>query len=141
MTKHLALLGHRMTRIFSIFLFLGLASGQSESDSTQIDYKKLGIDAASDDFNSRYYYYAGCTCYGVYLIPVAAIAPVKIPEKYNSILLSDEGESFKISYKKELRKLKVKNIGKGTFHLFSAAGVSYMLFIAFLLGGGITIFY
>tara|TARA_X000001036_G_C20122915_1_gene580019 strand:+ start:27 stop:443 length:417 start_codon:yes stop_codon:yes gene_type:complete len=138
MTKHLTLLGNR---IFLILLFIGSAWGQGEYDTTQIDYKKLGIDAASDDFNSRYYYYAGCTGYGVYLIPVAAIAPVKIPEKYNSILLSDGGESFKISYKKELRKLKIKNIGKGTFHLISAAGVSYMLFIAFLLGGGITIFY
>ena len=130
MTKHLALL-----------LFIGLAWGQSESDTTQIDYSKMGIDAANDDFNSRSYYYAGCTGYGVYLIPLAATAPVKIPEKYNSVLFSDGGESFKISYKKELRKLRVKYIGKGTFHLISAAGVSYILFIGFLLAGGITIFY
>ena len=138
MTKHLTLIGHR---IFPIFLLIGLAWGKAEPDTSEIDYYQMGIDAASDDFNSRYYYYAGCTGYGVYLIPVAAIAPVKIPEKYNFILFSEGGESFKISYKKELRKLKVKNIGKGTFHLISAAGVSYMLFIAFLLGGGITIFY
>ena len=30
MTKHLILLGHRITRIFSIFLFIGLAWGQEE---------------------------------------------------------------------------------------------------------------
>ena len=130
MTKHLALL-----------LFIGLAWGQIESDTTQIDYSKMGIDAANNDFNSRSYYYAGCTGYGVYLIPLAATASVKIPEKYNSVLFSDGGESFKISYKKELRRLRVKYIGKGTFHLISAAGVSYILFIGFLLAGGITIFY
>ena len=130
-----------MAKHITLLLFIGLAQAQGGYDATQIDYKKLGIDAAKDDFNARSYYYAGCTGYGVYLIPVAAIAPVKIPKKYNSILLSDGGKSFKISYKKELKKLKVKSIGKGTFHLISAAGVSYMLFIAFLSGGGITIFY
>jgi len=30
MTKHLSLLGHRMTRIFSIWLFIGLAWGQTK---------------------------------------------------------------------------------------------------------------
>ena len=29
-TKHLTLLGHRMTRIFPILLFIGLAWGQSD---------------------------------------------------------------------------------------------------------------
>ena len=101
----------------------------------------MGIDAANDDFNSRFYYFTGCTVYGLWLIPVVAIAPVKIPEKYNSVLLSDWGESFKISYKKELKNLKVKIIGKGTSHLISSAGVSYALFIVFLKAGGINLFY
>jgi len=33
MTKHLKLLGHRMTRIFPILLFIGLAWGQVEPDT------------------------------------------------------------------------------------------------------------
>ena len=33
MTKHLTLLGHRMTRIFTTLLFIGLAWGQNESES------------------------------------------------------------------------------------------------------------
>ena len=130
-----------MTKYFTLLLLLGLVWGKAEPDKSEIDYYQMGIDAAKDDFNSRPYYFAGCTGYGVYLIPFAAITPVKIPEKYNPVLFSDGGESFSISYKKELRKLKVKNIGKGTFHLISAAGVSYALFILFLTGGGITIFY
>ena len=64
-----------------------------------------------------------------------------MPEKYNSVLLSDGVESFKISYKKELKKLKIKIIGKGTFHVISAASVSYALFIVFLKAGGIKLFY
>ena len=130
-----------MCKYLLSILFIGLAWGKAEPDTSEIDYYQMGIAAANDDFNSRPYYFAGWTGYGVYLIPVAAITPVKIPEKYKSVLFSIGGEVFRISYKKELRKLKVKNIGKGTFHLISAAGVSYALFILFLGGGGITIFY
>jgi len=48
MTKHLTLLGHRMTRIFSIFLFIGLAWGQDEypffSDmSKQLEFERTKI--------------------------------------------------------------------------------------------------
>ena len=68
-----------MAKHLSLLLFIGLAWGQEEYDTTQIGYKKLGIYAANDDFNLRYYYYAGCTGYGVYLIPVDSIAPVKMP--------------------------------------------------------------
>ena len=131
----------KLIKHLTLLLFIGLAWGKSEPDTSEIDYYQMGIDAANDDFNSRSYYFAGCTVYGLCLIPVVAIAPVKIPEKYNSVLFSDGGESFKISYKKELKKLKVKIIGKGTFHLISAAGVSYALFIVFLKAGGINLFY
>ena len=130
-----------MKKYLLSILLIGLAWGKAEPDTSEIDYYQMGIDAANDDFNSMSYYFVGCTVYGLCLIPVVAIAPVKIPEKYNSVLFSDGGESFKISYKKELKKLKVKIIGKGTFHLISAAGVSYALFIVFLKAGGINLFY
>ena len=130
-----------MTKHLTILLLIGLVWGKAEPYTSEIDYYQMGIDAANDDFNSRFYYFSGCTLYGLCLIPVVAIAPVKIPEKYNSVLFSDGGESFKISYKKELKNLKVKIIGKGTFHLISAAGVSYALFIVFLKAGGINLFY
>ena len=130
-----------MTKHLTLLLFIGMAWGQSETVTSEIDYYQMGINAANDDFNSMSYYFVGCTVYGLCLIPVVAIAPVKIPEKYNSVLFSDGVESFKISYKKELKKLKVKIIGKGTVHLISAAGVSYALFIVFLKAGGINLFY
>ena len=38
MTKHLTLPGHRITRIFSILLFIRLAWGQVEIDTSYIDY-------------------------------------------------------------------------------------------------------
>ena len=42
MTKHLTLLGHRMTRIFSIFLFIGLAWGQDKTIAI-LDFDGDGI--------------------------------------------------------------------------------------------------
>ena len=36
-TKHLTLLGHRLTRIFSIFLFIGLAWGQNTTSFSSND--------------------------------------------------------------------------------------------------------
>ena len=95
---------------YRLTAFIGLAWGKAEPDTSEIDYYQMGIDAANDDLNSRSYYVAGCTVYGLCLIPVIAIAPVKI-------------------------------IRKGTFHLISAAGVSYALFIVFLKAGGINLFY
>ena len=47
MTKHLTLLGHR---IFSIFLFIGLAWGQEKPGTSEIDYYQMGIDAAVQDY-------------------------------------------------------------------------------------------
>ena len=51
MTKHLTLLGHRLTRIFSIFLFIGLALGQnttSFSSNDDSDSDKLVQSFRSD---------------------------------------------------------------------------------------------
>ena len=46
-TKYLTLLAHR---IFLIFLFIGLAWGKAEPDTSEIDYYQMGIDAAVQDY-------------------------------------------------------------------------------------------
>ena len=40
MTKHLTLLAHRMTRIFPILLFIGLAWAQDKQDELILNNKK-----------------------------------------------------------------------------------------------------
>ena len=42
MTKNLALLGHRMTKIFPILLFIGLAWGQSDLDELALKDNIIG---------------------------------------------------------------------------------------------------
>ena len=63
MTKHLILL-----------LFIGLAWGQAETDTSQIDYYEKGVIAAKKDFSPYYTCFAGCT-----FNPVASPASIIIP--------------------------------------------------------------
>ena len=56
-----------MHRYLSLLLFIGLAWGQNESDTTQIDYIKMGIDAANEDFNPTLSYMTGCSGLGFFL--------------------------------------------------------------------------
>ena len=49
MTKHFTLLGHRMTRIFPILLFIGLAEGQTFAPSTGEVIKKHNISVGMFD--------------------------------------------------------------------------------------------
>jgi|ETNmetMinimDraft_27_1059897.scaffolds.fasta_scaffold483137_1 hypothetical protein len=73
LTKHLTLLCHRMTRIFPIFLFIGLAWGQAFNENFQqithteisdngiidsIKYFKI-VDEKVKSTKTEYFYYNG----------------------------------------------------------------------------------
>ena len=47
-----------MTKHLTILLLIGLVWGKAEPYTSEIDYYQMGIDAANDDFNSRFYYFA-----------------------------------------------------------------------------------
>ena len=131
MKKHLTLLIHR---IFPIFLFIGLTWGQAEPDTSEIDYYQMGIELANEDFNPTLSYMAGCSGFGLYLIPLNAIArEVRIPKKHNQILASNGGEQFRKGYKKGLIDLRIKSMNNGlkgwcTVAVFPALGFIYFLF-------------
>tara|TARA_Y100001970_G_scaffold256561_1_gene334377 strand:- start:472 stop:873 length:402 start_codon:yes stop_codon:yes gene_type:complete len=124
-----------MHRYLSLLLFIGLAWGQNESDTTQIDYIKMGIDAANEDFNPTLSYMTGCSGLGFFFIPLNAIArDVKIPKKHNQILASNGGEQFRKGYKKGLIDSRIKNLNKGLKHyLIGAGGLSCYLFLGLTL--------
>ena len=63
MTKHLPLLGHRMTKIFPTLLFIGLAWGQSlkfiNADGRSIAFKKAPSQSRFGPYNSDTFYLNG----------------------------------------------------------------------------------
>ena len=69
-----------MTKHLTILLLIGLVWGKAEPYTSEIDYYQMGIDAANDDFNSRFYYFAGCTLYGLCLIPVLQLPLLRYPK-------------------------------------------------------------
>ena len=123
-----------MCRYLSLLLFIGLAWGQAEPDTSQIDYYQMGIELANEDFNPTLSYMAGCSGFGLYLIPLNAIArEVRIPKKHNQILASNGGEQFRKGYKKGLIDLRIKSINNGLkgwcmVAVFPALGFIYFLF-------------
>ena len=108
MTKHLILL-----------LFIGLAWGQAETDTSQIDYYEKGVIAAKEDFSPYYSYFAGCT-FNPVVSPASAIIPaiflvypVKLPQKHHSILNTENGKAFQTGYKEGAMNIKVKSVLAG----------------------------
>ena len=126
MTKHLILLVHR---IFPIFLFIGLAWGQAESNTSEIDYYELGAAAAKKDFNSLPYLGLGLCSPGNPLLAFAAVyLPINIDEKHKSITETKNGKSFIRGYRKEITDLRLKNVAKGCGITLITAGTAFLLF-------------
>ena len=63
-----------MTKHLTLLLFIGLAWGQAETDTSQIDYYEKGVIAAKEDFSQYYSCFAGCT-----FNPVVSPASIIIP--------------------------------------------------------------
>ena len=95
-----------MTKYLTRILFIGLAWGQSETDTSQIDYYQMGIDAAKENFKPKYSYAIGIIIPSLlHLLALQMINPVKIDEKHSSILNTKNGKSFKKGYVSETKKL------------------------------------
>ena len=108
-----------MTKHLTLLLFIGLAWGQAETDTSQIDYYKKGVIAAKEDFSPYYSCFAGCTFNPVVspasiIIPaIFLVYPVKLPQKHHSILNTENGKAFQTGYKEEAMNIKVKSILAG----------------------------
>ena len=108
-----------MTKYLKLLLLIGLAWGQAETDTSQIDYYEKGVLAAKKDFNPYYSCFAGCTFNPVLspasiIIPaIFLVYPVKLPQRHNSILNTENGKAFQTGYKEEAMNIKVKSVLAG----------------------------
>ena len=108
-----------VTKRLTLLLFIGLAWGQAESNTSEIDYYELGTIAAKQDFSPYYSYFAGCTFNPItspasIITPVIFLVyPVKLPQKHHSILSTENGKAFETGYKEEAMNIKVKRVLAG----------------------------
>ena len=108
-----------MTKYLTILLFIGVTWGQTETDTSQIDYYEEGVIAAKKDFSPYYSCFAGCTFNPVVspasiIIPaIFLVYPVKLPQKHHKILNTENGKAFQIGYKEEAMNIKVKSVLAG----------------------------
>ena len=121
-----------MTKHLTLLLFIGLAWGQAESDTSQIDYYQMGIELANEDFRPAFSFLTGCSGSGLIFIALnAIITNVVIPKKHKHILASDGGKEFGKGYKKEYKRLRMKSMNKGMTHSsICLFGIGGGLFIA-----------
>ena len=123
------LLYNRITKVFPIFLFIGLAWGQEDSNTFEIDYYELGVIAAKKDFNSLPYLGLGLCSPGNPLLAFAAVyLPINIDEKHKPITETKNGKSFIRGYRKEITDLRLKNVAKGCGITLITAGTAFLLF-------------
>ena len=125
-----------MTKHFTLLLFIGLAWGQSETDTSQIDYYQMGIDAAKENFKPKYSFALGAAMPNpiIYII-VNLLSPVKVEKKFISILDTKDGKSFKKGYVIETKKLRLKESVLGSCYTIVVVGT--YLIIALNNSGGI----
>ena len=108
-----------MRRYLSLLLFIGLAWGQAETDTSQIDYYEKGVIAAKEEFSPYYSCFAGFTFNPIVspasiIIPAIFLAyPVKLHQKHHSILGTENGKAFQTGYKEEAMNIKVKSVIAG----------------------------
>ena len=108
-----------MSKHLTLLLFIGLAWGQSETDTPQIDYYEKGVIAAKEEFSPYYSCFAGFTFNPIVspasiIIPaIFLVYPVKLHQKHHSILGTENGKAFQTGYKEEAMNIKVKNVIAG----------------------------
>tara|TARA_Y100001970_G_scaffold134261_1_gene165330 strand:+ start:96 stop:485 length:390 start_codon:yes stop_codon:yes gene_type:complete len=119
-----------VTKRLTLLLFIGLAWGQAESNTSEIDYYELGAAAAKKDFNSSPYLGLGLCSPGNPLLVYAAvlIVPINIDEKHKSIIETKNGKNFISGYRKEITDLRLKSVAKGCGITLITAATAFLLF-------------
>ena len=108
-----------MVKHLKLLLFIGLAWGQAETDTSQIDYYEKGFIAAKEEFSPYYSCFAGFTFNPIVspasiIIPaIFLVYPVKLHQKHHSILGTENGKAFQTGYKEEAMNIKVKSVIAG----------------------------
>ena len=125
-----------MKKYLFIFFLAGICFGESEADSSKIDFYQMGKDAAKENFKPKYSFALGAAMPNpIIYIAVNLLSPVKVEKRFISILNTKDGKSFKKGYVIEAKKLRLKESVIGSCYTIVAVGT--YLIVALNNSGGI----
>ena len=130
----------KLIKHFTFLLFIGLAWGKVDKDTSNINYYNKGMIAAKKDFSPYYSCFAGFTFNPVVsqasiIIPaIFLVYPVKLPQKHHSILNTENGKAFQTGYKEEAMNIKVKSVLAGLAFRQVAEFLKGVLFSSVAIG-------
>ena len=121
---------------YLIFLLVGICFGEPEADSSKIDFYQMGKDAAKENFKPKYSFALGAAMPNpIIYVAVNLLSPVNVEKRFNSILNTKDGKSFKKGYVIETKKLRLKESLIGSCYTIVIVG-TYII-IALNNSGGI----
>ena len=113
----------RLVKKYLIFLLVGGCFGESEADSSKIDFYQRGKDAAKENFKPKYSFALGAAMPNpIIYISLNLLNPVKVEKRLTSILNTKDGKSFKRGYVIETKKLRLKESVIGSCYTIVAVG-------------------
>ena len=119
-----------MTKHLTLLLFIGLAWGKVDNDTSNIDYYKKGKIAAKKDFtNSKRFY--GLMWNKSLLNPMI--------NHYTMITNPHYGKKFESGYRKEVRKQQLKQSIKSFSCIAGIIPCTFFVFFLFNPGAGILL--
>ena len=119
-----------MYKYLSILLFIGLAWGQVDKDSSNVDYYKEGIIAAKQDFISSKKFY-GLAWNRSLLNPMI--------NHYKVVTNPKHGKKFESGYRKEIRKQQLKQSLKSFSCIAGTIPCAFLVFFLSNPGAGILL--
>ena len=124
-----------MKKYLLIVLLITISIAHAEADSSKIDFYQMGIDAARENFKPKYSFALGAAMPNpIIYVALDLISPVKVEEKYNRILSTKNGKTFKRGYVIETKKLRLKESVTGSCYTIGAVG-TYIIFALSNSGG------
>ena len=125
-----------MKKYLFIILLVLVSIGRAEADSSKTDFYQMGIDAARENFKPKYSFALGAAMPNpIIYVALDLISPVKVEERYNRILSTKNGKTFKRGYVIETKKLRLKESVTGSCYTIGVVGT--YLIIALSNSGGI----
>ena len=124
-----------MKKYLLIFLLITIFIAHAEADSSKTVFYQMGIDAARENFKPKYSFALGAAMPNpIIYVALDLISPVKVEERYNRILSTKNGKTFKRGYVIETKKLRLKESVTGSCYTIGAVG-TYIIFALSNSGG------